>query len=86
MRAREAKPRAAATACTIDTVPHTMIDVHRSYVPFWLHGVVGVDLRPDSLQLQDVKLCREYIIFQLIVEFVVLRSSCSVSPHREGRY
>ena len=24
-----------------------MIDSYRSYVPFWLHGVVGAELRPD---------------------------------------
>jgi hypothetical protein len=49
-RAREAKLRAAtaaAAACTLYTVLHTLIDVHRSYVPFWLPGVVGADLRPD---------------------------------------
>jgi hypothetical protein len=28
-------------------VPHTLIDVFRSYVPFWLPDVVGADLRPD---------------------------------------
>jgi hypothetical protein len=26
-----------------------MIGVHRSYVPFWLLGVVGADPRPDCL-------------------------------------
>jgi hypothetical protein len=46
--ARKAKPRATQAACTIYTVLHTLIDVHRSYVPFWLLGVVGADLRPDS--------------------------------------
>jgi hypothetical protein len=46
-----AETRAAATACTIYAVPHTMIDVHRSYVPFWLHGVAGADLRPDNSEL-----------------------------------
>jgi hypothetical protein len=46
--AREAKPRATQPACTIYTILHTLIDVHRSYVPFWLLGVVGADLRPDS--------------------------------------
>lgn len=25
-----------------------MIDSYRSYVPFWLRGVVGAELRPDS--------------------------------------
>jgi hypothetical protein len=38
-------------ACTIYTVPHTMIDVNRLYVPFWLHGVAGADLRPDTFHL-----------------------------------
>jgi hypothetical protein len=33
---------------TISTVLHTLIDVHQSYVPFWLLGVVGADLRPDN--------------------------------------
>jgi hypothetical protein len=42
-------------ACTIYTVPHTMIDVPRSYVPFWLHGVAGADLRPDSFFPADFK-------------------------------
>jgi hypothetical protein len=58
--ANEAKPRAhsgpkslcAAAACTIYTVPHTMIDVHRSYVPFWLHGAADADLRPDMSRVQ----------------------------------
>jgi hypothetical protein len=57
--AREAKPRAGKTyartggkascSCvyTVYTVLHTLIDVHRLYVPFWLLGVVGADLRPD---------------------------------------
>jgi hypothetical protein len=30
------------------TVLHTMIDGHRSYAPFWLLGVVGADLRPNT--------------------------------------
>jgi hypothetical protein len=46
--ARKAKPRATQAACTIYTVLHTLIDVHQSYVPFWLLGVVGADLRPDK--------------------------------------
>jgi hypothetical protein len=49
--ARKAKPRATQAACTIYTVLHTLIDVHRSYVPFWLLGVVGADLRPDNKKL-----------------------------------
>jgi hypothetical protein len=53
-RACGLKPYAAATACTIYAVPHTTIDVHRSYVPFWLHGVVGADLRPDTLTTLDL--------------------------------
>jgi hypothetical protein len=36
---------------TIYTVLHTLIDVHQSYVPFWLLGVVGADLRPDSCKV-----------------------------------
>jgi hypothetical protein len=32
------------TACTIYTVPHSVI-----YVPFWLLGVAGADLRPDII-------------------------------------
>jgi hypothetical protein len=35
------------TACKIYTVPHTMIDGHRSYVLLWLLGVVGTDLHSD---------------------------------------
>jgi hypothetical protein len=35
-------------ACTICTAPHTLINGFRSYIPFWLPGVAGADLRPDS--------------------------------------
>jgi hypothetical protein len=45
----KAKPRAIQAACTIYTVLYTLIDVYRLYVPFWLLGVVGADLRPDSI-------------------------------------
>jgi hypothetical protein len=45
--AGEVKPCATQAVCTIYTVLHTLIDVHRSYVPFWLLGVVGAGLRPD---------------------------------------
>jgi hypothetical protein len=34
-----------------------MIDVHRSYVPFWLLGVVGADLRPDNELLVHIQGC-----------------------------
>jgi hypothetical protein len=45
---REAKPRATQTACTVYTILHILIDVHRSYVPFWLLDVVGPELGPDN--------------------------------------
>jgi hypothetical protein len=47
--ARKAKPYAIQAACTIYTVLHTLINIHRLYVPFWLLGVVGADLRPDII-------------------------------------
>jgi hypothetical protein len=39
---------------TIYTVPHTTINVHSLYVPFWLHGVVGADLRPEIFAKRTV--------------------------------
>jgi hypothetical protein len=57
---REEKPRAGKTyartrgkpSCgwvyLTHTVLHIMIDVHRLYVPLWLLGAVGADLRPDN--------------------------------------
>ena len=50
MRAQRAEiPVRGYGVYDIYTVPRTMIDVHRSYVPFWLHGVAGADLRPDIM-------------------------------------
>jgi hypothetical protein len=40
--------RKGCVGLTIYTVLHTMIDGYQSYVPFWLHGVAGAKLRPDT--------------------------------------
>jgi hypothetical protein len=48
VRMRERGVASRDTACTIYTVPHTIINVHLIILTFWLHGVVGADLRPNT--------------------------------------
>jgi hypothetical protein len=80
---RRARIRTACT--TIYTVPHTIINVHWLYVPFWLHGIVGADLRPDSnAGKEDLVRCSPVVdvVWSSVVE--VHCSSCDFGPQFPG--
>jgi hypothetical protein len=47
-RADKAKP-SALLACTIYTIPHSIINVFLIILTFWLLGVAGADLRPNII-------------------------------------
>jgi hypothetical protein len=46
-----------------------MINVYWLYVPFWLHGVVGADLRPDIFSVKKSGWLTN--IASLLIEYVI---------------
>jgi hypothetical protein len=59
-----------------------MIDVHRSDVPFWLHGVAGADLRPDSALACNAHLPVKHVSMKTmpVVHQRVHTSVCTLAP------